>query len=137
VGPALQDPYYQNTAEQEDTKAEDKSPLVRKRADPEISPDPYVHTRANGSLPQLVPPPPHRNLSSNDHIKGFKTISKRVVTTDPTTGHKKTKVPWILDIDIEYDDPDNAIGDMCSWCRRVAENGDGQEYDAYYKMRQT
>lgn len=47
------------------------------------------------------------------------------------TGRKKIKVLWILDIDIEYDDPDNAIGDMCLWCRRVA------EYDAYYEAQQT
>lgn len=55
--------YAQN---KEDTKAEDKSQLARKRADPGISP--YIHTRANGSLLQLVPPRTG-NLSSDDHIR--------------------------------------------------------------------
>ena len=59
------------------------------------------------------------------------------MTKDTAIGRKKIKVLWILDIDIEYDDPDNAIRDMCSWCRRVAEDGDGQEYDAHYEAQQT
>jgi len=41
-----------------------------------------------------------------------------------------------LDIDIEYDNPGNAIGDMYSWCRRVAEDRDEQGYDGYYKAQQ-
>jgi len=41
-----------------------------------------------------------------------------------------------LDIDIEYDDLGNAIGDMYTWCRRVAEDRDRQGYDAYYEARQ-
>jgi hypothetical protein len=80
---------------------------------------------------------PYRNISSDDRIKGFKAISKRIVSKDKATEHKEIKVLWNFDIDIEYDDPDDAIGDMCSWSRRVAEDWDGQEYDAYYEAQQT
>ena len=80
---------------------------------------------------------PAPGTSVQTTTSGFKTISKRVMTKDTATGCKEIKVLWIFDIDIKYDDPDNVIGDMCSWCRRVAEDGDGQEYDVYYEAQQT